>query len=130
MARAGREDSREARARRVRLRSRHVVRGAAAVEAMDPGGADVFTMSPDQFAAAIVAENHTLKRVLTDPHVFSGIGNAYSDEILHRARLSPIKMTRALDADEITRLFAATRDTLADWIVLLRRQAADGFPEK
>src|SRR5262252_6203596 len=107
MARAGREDSREARARRVRLRSRHVVRGAAAVEAMDPGGADVFTMSPDQFAAAIVAENHTLKRVLTDPHVFSGIGNAYSDEILHAAKLSPVKLSQSMDDDEIARLLAA-----------------------
>jgi len=108
----------------------YAVRGNAALAAHDPGGLEPLTVSRDDFAAALVRENHTLKRVLTDPHVFSGIGNAYSDEILHRARLSPIKMTRALDADEITRLFTATRDTLADWIALLRRQTGEGFPEK
>jgi len=108
----------------------YAVRGDAALAAHDPGGLEPLTVGRDDFAAALVRENHTLKRVLTDPHVFSGIGNAYSDEILHRARLSPIKMTRTLDADEITRLFTATRDTLADWIALLRRQTGDGFPEK
>jgi formamidopyrimidine-DNA glycosylase len=108
----------------------YAVRGSAALAAHDPGGLEPLNVSRDEFAAALRRENHTLKRLLTDPHVLSGIGNAYSDEILHRARLSPIKMTRALDAGEITRLFAAMRDTLADWIALLRRQTGDGFPEK
>ena len=82
------------------------------------------------FRAALVHENHTLKRTLTDPRLFSGIGNAYSDEILHRAKLSPIKMTRSLDDQEIERLLAATRATLAEWIERLRQQTGDGFPEK
>lgn len=110
--------------------SLHVVRGAAAVEAMDPGGADVLAMTPDAFAAALTAENHTLKRVLTDPRVFSGIGNAYSDEILHAARLSPVKLTRSLTAEETGRLLAATRDVLAAWTARLQEEAGDGFPEK
>jgi formamidopyrimidine-DNA glycosylase len=110
--------------------SLHVVRGAVAAEAMDPGGADVFAMTPDGFAAALTAENHTLKRVLTDPRVFSGIGNAYSDEILHAARLSPVKLTRSLTAEETDRLLTATRDVLAAWTARLREEAGDGFPEK
>jgi formamidopyrimidine-DNA glycosylase len=90
----------------------------------------VFSATFDAFRAALVQENHTLKRVLTDPRLFSGIGNAYSDEILHRAKLSPIKMTRSLDDREIERLLTATRATLTEWIERLRQQTGDGFPEK
>ena len=110
--------------------SLHVVHGSAAVEAMDPGGADVFAMSPAAFAAALTAENHTLKRVLTDPHVFSGIGNAYSDEILHAAALSPVKLSRSLDESEIARLLAAAREVLALWTARLKEETGDRFPEK
>jgi len=110
--------------------SLHVVRGAAAVEAMDPGGADVFAMSPAEFAAALTAENHTLKRVLTDPHVFSGIGNAYSDEILHAARLSPVKLSRSLDDEELARLLSSTREVLALWTARLQEEAGEAFPGK
>jgi formamidopyrimidine-DNA glycosylase len=106
------------------------VRGAAALAGHDPGGMDVFTATPDAFRAALLRENHTLKRTLTDPRLFSGIGNAYSDEILHRARLSPIKMSRSLDDEEVERLLAAARATLAEWIDRLRQQTGDGFPEK
>jgi formamidopyrimidine-DNA glycosylase len=97
---------------------------------MDPGGADVFVMSRDAFASALRSGNHTLKRMLTDPHVFSGIGNAYSDEILHAAQLSPIKLTRALTDEEVTRLFELTRSVLADWTRRLQDQAGERFPEK
>ena len=110
--------------------SLHVIRGAAGVEAMDPGGADVFALSIEAFAAALRGGNHTLKRMLTDPHVFSGIGNAYSDEILHAARLSPIKLTRALTEDEIARLYEATRGVLSDWTSRLQAETGDKFPEK
>lgn len=108
----------------------HAVRGDASLAEHDRGGIDVLTSDLTTFRAALTRENHTLKRALTDPCLFDGIGNAYSDEILHRARLSPIKMTQALDAKEIERLHAATRDTLNDWIALLRRQTGEGFPEK
>ena len=110
--------------------SLHVVRGRAAVEAMDPGGVDVDTLSLDAFAAALRSGNHTLKRMLTDPHVFSGIGNAYSDEILHAAKLSPVKLTRALSDDEIARLYHATLGVLRDWTARLRAETGDAFPEK
>jgi formamidopyrimidine-DNA glycosylase len=110
--------------------SLHLVAGAAAVEAMDPGGADVAAMTPAAFTASLRAENHTLKRVLTDPHVFSGIGNAYSDEILHAARLSPAKLTQSMSDDEITRLLALTREVLAAWTARLQDEAGDEFPEK
>jgi formamidopyrimidine-DNA glycosylase len=110
--------------------SLHVVRGAAAVAAMDPGGADVFSMSTAAFAAALRAENHTLKRSLTDPHLFSGIGNAYSDEILHAAQLSPVKLTQSLTDAEVARLFDATREILAHWMTKLREETGDAFPEK
>jgi len=110
--------------------SLHVVRGADAVAAMDPGGADVFALSLDAFAAALRAGNHTLKRMLTDPHVFSGIGNAYSDEILHAARLSPVKLTRALTDEEVARLYEATRSVLRDWTARLQAETGDRFPEK
>ncbi|HEX4568405.1 MAG TPA: DNA-formamidopyrimidine glycosylase family protein [Vicinamibacterales bacterium] len=110
--------------------SMHVVRGRSAAAAMDPGGADVFTMPRDAFASMLRASNHTLKRQLTDPHVFSGIGNAYSDEILHAAQLSPVKLTQSLTDDEITRLFDAVRDVLRDWTARLQQETGDAFPEK
>jgi formamidopyrimidine-DNA glycosylase len=110
--------------------SLHVVRGRSAAAAMDPGGADVFTMPRDTFASMLRASNHTLKRQLTDPHVFSGIGNAYSDEILHAAQLSPVTLTQSLTDDEIARLFDAVRDVLGDWTARLQQEAGDAFPEK
>ena len=106
----------------------HLVRGAAALAAHDPGGLEVLTASPDQFAAVLRAENHTLKRALTDPHLFSGIGNAYSDEILHAARLSPVQLTSKLSGEEVARLHAATQATLQRWIAELRREFADRVP--
>lgn len=110
--------------------SMHVVRGRDAVTAMDPGGADVLSMTRENFAAALRASNHTLKRALTDPHVFSGIGNAYSDEILHAAQLSPVKLTQALDDSEMARLFEAVRDVLRQWTARLQSEAGGDFPEK
>jgi formamidopyrimidine-DNA glycosylase len=112
-----------------RRASLHVVAGRAALAALDAGGIDVMTATRDAFAARLVAENHTVKRALTDPRLFSGIGNAYSDEILHRARLSPLALTRALDGEAIECLFAATRATLADWTARLSREAGE-WPEK
>jgi formamidopyrimidine-DNA glycosylase len=112
-----------------RRASLHVVEGRAALAALDAGGIDVMTATRDEFAARLAAENHTVKRALTDPRLFSGIGNAYSDEILHRARLSPIALTHALDAATIDRLFAATRATLAEWTERLAREAGD-WPKK
>jgi formamidopyrimidine-DNA glycosylase len=110
--------------------SLHLVRGAAAVAAMDPGGAEIFEMSLEQFAAALRSGNHTLKRSLTDPHLFSGIGNAYSDEILHAARLSPVRLTQALSDEEMARLFDATRSVLQYWLRRLQEETGDAFPEK
>jgi formamidopyrimidine-DNA glycosylase len=110
--------------------SLHVVRGGAALAAMDPGGADVFSIDLGAFAVALRSANHTLKRALTDPHLFSGIGNAYSDEILHAAQLSPVKLTRALTDGEVARLFDATREVLRAWTQALQREAGDAFPEK
>jgi formamidopyrimidine-DNA glycosylase len=107
-----------------------VIRGRAALRALDPGGVEPLEASLDAFRATLLRENHTLKRALTDPHLFSGIGNAYSDEILHAAKLSPLKLTRALSDAEVERLFGATRDTLLAWIERLRRDAAGRFPEK
>ena len=112
-----------------RRASLEAVRGEAALRALDPGGLEVLTADRAAFGAALVAENHTLKRTLTDPRVFSGIGNAYSDEILHRARLSPVKLTQALAEEEIDRLYAATRAVLTEWIARLREQAGEEFPE-
>jgi len=112
-----------------RRASLHVVEGRAALGALDAGGIDVLAASRDEFAARLVSENHTLKRALTDPRLFSGIGNAYSDEILHRARLSPVSLTRSLSAEAIDRLHAATRATLLDWIERLGREAGD-WPAK
>ncbi len=108
-----------------RRASLHVVEGRAALAGLDAGGIDVMTATRDAFAARLVAENHTVKRALTDPRLFSGIGNAYSDEILHRARLSPLALTRSLDAAAIDRLFAATTSTLADWTARLSQEAGD-----
>jgi formamidopyrimidine-DNA glycosylase len=110
--------------------SLHVVRGRVAVDAMDPGGVEIASLSREDFAARLTSSNHTLKRMLTDPHVFSGIGNAYSDEILHAARLSPVRLTQALSADEIARLFEATRTVLSEWTARLQQQAGGEFPEK
>jgi formamidopyrimidine-DNA glycosylase len=110
--------------------SLHVVQGEGALAALDPGGLEPMTSSVESFAAALGKESHTLKRALTDPHLFSGIGNAYSDEILHRARLSPFKLTRQLTADEIRVLHSATLETLSEWTERLRSQAGEKFPEK
>jgi formamidopyrimidine-DNA glycosylase len=107
----------------------HLVRGETALREHDPGGLEVLEADLGAFSAALTAESHTVKRALTDPGLFSGIGNAYGDEILHRARLSPVKLTRQLTAEEIARLFDAARATLADWVDRLRREAAGGFPE-
>jgi formamidopyrimidine-DNA glycosylase len=104
--------------------------GEAALAALDPGGVEPLDVDRDGFHAALTRESHTLKRALTDPHIFSGIGNAYSDEILHAARLSPLKLTRGLADDEVTRLHDATRATLLVWIDHLRREAGGGIPEK
>ncbi len=113
-----------------RRASLHVFRGESNLMSADPGGIDVFSSDLDAFRAALIAENRTLKRALTDPRILSGIGNAYSDEILHAAQLSPIALTRALKPDEWDRLFAATRETLHLWIDRLRDEARSGFPEK
>jgi formamidopyrimidine-DNA glycosylase len=113
-----------------RRASLHVVRGEEDLRALDPGGIDVFTASLDSFREALLAENRTLKRALTDPRIVSGIGNAYSDEILHAARLSPIALTHKLKPEEWERLFTATRDTLQLWIARLSGDAEKKFPEK
>ena len=110
--------------------SLHVLRGEEGLQSADPGGIDVFAATFDSFREALTAENRTLKRALTDPRILSGIGNAYSDEILHAARLSPIALTRKLKPEEWEQLFAATRDTLGLWIDRLRAEAENGFPEK
>jgi formamidopyrimidine-DNA glycosylase len=110
--------------------SLHVVSGAAGLEGLDPGGIDPLKATLKQFGDALTSSNHTLKRSLTDPHLFSGIGNAYSDEILHRAQLSPILMTQKMTPEEIARLRDATRTTLEDWTAILRKEAARRFPEK
>ncbi len=107
-----------------------VVRGEEALAGLDPGGLEPLDASFGQFHAALTKESHTLKRALTDPHLFSGIGNAYSDEILHAARLSPLKLSRALTDAEARRLHKAVRETLASWTDILRAAAASRFPEK
>jgi formamidopyrimidine-DNA glycosylase len=107
-----------------------LVRGEPALRALDPGGLEPLDATLEQFHDALTRENHTLKRSLTDPHLFSGIGNAYSDEILHAARLSPLKLTRTLSDEELLRLYDATRATLRLWIDHLRVEVQDGFPEK
>ena len=112
-----------------RRASLHLLADRAALEASDPGGIDVLACSVEAFAAQLQRENHTLKRSLTDPRLFSGIGNAYSDEILHRARLSPVALSRSLPADGVQRLFDATRAVLAEWTERLRRESPD-WPDK
>lgn len=107
-----------------------VVNGGTALQEISRGGLEPLDCSLDEFAARLTSENHTLKRALTDPTLFSGIGNAYSDEILHRAKLSPLKLTSRLTTEEIAKLFAATRETLLDWIERLRAEIGDGFPGK
>jgi len=110
--------------------SLQVVSSADALKALDPGGLDVFAAGFDRFQDALTKENHTLKRVLTDPHVIDGIGNAYSDEILHAAKLSPLKLTKTLSEEELHRLFDATRETLQLWMRRLTSEAGGRFPER
>jgi formamidopyrimidine-DNA glycosylase len=110
--------------------SLQLVRGVEALAALDPGGLEPLSATLEEFRAALTRESHTVKRALTDPHLVSGIGNAYSDEILHAARLSPLKLTRALADAEFMRLYEATQATLVDWIERLRVDAAGQFPEK
>jgi len=110
--------------------SLHVLSGEDGLRSIDPGGIDIFSSDLRAFRAVLTAENHTLKRSLTDPRLLSGIGNAYSDEILHAARLSPIALTNKLSDEEWERLFAATHETLRVWMEKLRAEAAAGFPEK
>jgi formamidopyrimidine-DNA glycosylase len=112
-----------------RRASLYVVRGEAALAEHDRGGLEIDGLDPDAFARQLNQGNHTLKRALTDPRYFSGIGNAYSDEILHRARLSPLALTRSLSPDELRRLYDATRAVLAEWTERLRVEAAGAFPE-
>jgi formamidopyrimidine-DNA glycosylase len=113
-----------------RRASLHLVQGEPALAAMDPGGLDPLAADLAAFAARLKSENHTLKRALTDPRLFSGIGNAYSDEILHRAQLSPVALTASLKDAEVARLQAATRAVLTDWTERLRAAAGEDFPEK
>ncbi|HEV2211334.1 MAG TPA: DNA-formamidopyrimidine glycosylase family protein [Verrucomicrobiae bacterium] len=113
-----------------RRASLHVVQGEAALAALNPGGLEVLSASLDEFSRALRSENHTLKRALTDPRLFSGIGNAYSDEILHRAGLSPVMLSQKLAAGEVERLYQATQKTLTEWINRLRAETGAGFPEK
>ena len=112
--------------RRAALR---VVEGEAGLESLNAGGIEPLDVSVEAFGVALRSSNHTLKRSLTDPHIFSGIGNAYSDEILHRAQLSPVAMTQKLSDDEVARLFDATRTTLLEWTDRLRAESAGEFPE-
>jgi formamidopyrimidine-DNA glycosylase len=108
----------------------HLVRGAEGLKEFDRGGLEVLDATEADFAGRLRSENHTLKRSLTDPRLFSGIGNAYSDEILHRARLSPVQLTRKMSDDDIGRLFEATKATLTEWTNRFRQQVGDGFPGK
>jgi formamidopyrimidine-DNA glycosylase len=109
--------------------SLYLVRGADGLQVLDPQGLEIFDADLTAFRNALTRENHTLKRALTDPHLFSGVGNAYSDEILHRARLSPIQLTGRLKDPEIETLYQAVRETLSEWIERLRRERGKGFPE-
>ena len=110
--------------------SLHILRGAAALAAHDPGGLDVLAATLEQFRSALTRESHTLKRALTDPHLLDGIGNAYSDEILHAARLSPLRLTGRITPEESERLFHAVRHTLTSWMARLRAETGETFPEK
>jgi formamidopyrimidine-DNA glycosylase len=113
-----------------RRASLHLLKGEDSLREIDPGGIDVFAATLEEFQTALTSENRTLKRALTDPRILSGIGNAYSDEILHAAQLSPITLTRKLKSDEWERLFAVTRSTLQSWIDQLNKEAREKFPEK
>jgi formamidopyrimidine-DNA glycosylase len=113
-----------------RRASLHVLRGEEALDAIDPGGIEIFATDLDGFRSALTLENRTLKRALTDPRLISGVGNAYSDEILHAAQLSPIALTHKLKPDEWDRLFASTRSTLSHWVERLSSEAREKFPEK
>jgi formamidopyrimidine-DNA glycosylase len=110
--------------------SLHVIAGEDGLKSLDPGGIDPLSATPAQFAAALTASNHTLKRSLTDPRIFSGIGNSYSDEILHRAQLSPVMLTSRINPEEIARLHGAVREIVQEWIAKLRDEAGGKFPEK
>jgi len=110
--------------------SLYLLRGGDALRAQDPGGIEPLSVTFDQFHAVLRQQNHTLKRALSDPRLFSGIGNAYSDEILHRARLSPLALSQKLATEEAARLYSATRDVLREWVERLRTETGDGFPEK
>jgi formamidopyrimidine-DNA glycosylase len=110
--------------------SLHLVKGEAGLAALDPGGIDVFAASLEEFSAVLTSANHTLKRSLTDPRLFSGIGNAYSDEILFHAQLSPVLLTQRMDQEQIRRLYEATRKTLTQWTEMLRTESSKKFPEK
>jgi formamidopyrimidine-DNA glycosylase len=113
-----------------RRASLHVLRGEATLRELDPGGLDVLHADLAGFTARLRRANHTLKRALTDPRIFDGIGNAYSDEILHSARLSPLTLTNRLAEEQVARLYAATRTVLTDWTARIRAEVGDGFPEK
>src|SRR5690606_2325755 len=108
----------------------YVIAGEENLTELDAGGIDVMDATKQTFGSVLISENHTLKRALTDPRLFSGIGNAYSDEILHRAGLSPVKLTSKLTEEEIGRLYQATQEVLKEWIERLRVEAAGKFPEK
>jgi len=110
--------------------SLHLIQGIAGLENLNPGGLEVFDATLDEFAAAIRARNHTLKRALTDPRILSGIGNAYSDEILFEARLSPFTLTQKLGDKDVAQLFNAIKRTLSDWVERLRAESRERFPEK
>jgi len=113
-----------------RRASLHLIEGTPGLQRLDPGGLEIFELDQDSFAKVLRLENHTLKRALTDPRLLSGIGNAYSDEILWEAQLSPVVLTQKLSAEEVERLFNSTRRTLTKWIDLLRAASSDAFPEK
>lgn len=113
-----------------RRASLHLVHGRDGLAALDPGGIDIFSATPERFSEALQRDNRTLKRALTDPRLLSGIGNAYSDEILHRARLSPLKLSQSLTAEEMARLHRAALDVLREWADRLAAEARKGFPEK
>jgi formamidopyrimidine-DNA glycosylase len=110
--------------------SLYLLAGEESLQSLDPGGLEALDASLEQFTAALTSDNHTLKRALTDPHIFSGIGNAYSDEILWQARLSPMQLTQKMTQQQIEQLYAATRETLTQWIDRLRSAVGDKFPEK
>lgn len=113
-----------------RRASLHVISGRQQLEALDPGGSEVSLMSVKDFGEALRKENHTVKRVLTDPKLFSGIGNAYSDEILHRARISPLKLTQSFSDEEVMRLLSAANGVLREWTQRLREETGEGFPAR